>query len=106
MGHEDQGRPGVDHVPSAVEALLLEGGIADAEHLVHEQDVRIHERGDGEAETELHPAREELHLPPDGILELRERNDLVESPRDLLAPEAEKSASNVDVLLTGQVGVE
>ena len=47
--------------------------------------VGLEERGDREPEPHLHAARVELHLPVDRVLELGERDDLVEALGDLLA---------------------
>ena len=51
-----------------VEALLLEGGIADRQHLVHHQNLRLEMRGHREREPDVHSTR----VPLDGgVDELR-----------------------------------
>ena len=77
------------------EALSLEALVADREDLVEEQDVRLEERGDREAEPHRHPRRVRPHRPVDRVLELGERDDLVEALADLARgadPGARRSA--------------
>ena len=54
-------RPSLRDVLHLAEALVLELGVADREHLVDEQDLRLEVRGDGEYEAHLHSAGEALH---------------------------------------------
>ena len=71
-------RPGAAEVLHPAEALLLELGVADGEHLVDEQDLRLEVRGDREREPHVHPARVALHGRVDELLDLGELDDLVE----------------------------
>jgi hypothetical protein len=91
------------HLP---EALALEGLVADGEHLVDDQDVRLEVRGDGERQAHVHPARVALHGGVDEPLHLRERDDLVELRLDLAPPHPEDGAVQVDVVAAGELGVE
>ena len=61
-----------------LEALLLERGVADREHLVDEQDVGVDLDRDREREPHAHARRVVLELEVDELLELGERDDLVE----------------------------
>ena len=79
--HEQQRGAALDHVAHPVEALLLERRVTDREHLVDDEDARLEERRDREAEPHLHAARVELHLPVDRVLDLGEGDDLVELVR-------------------------
>ena len=90
----------------AAEALPLEGLVADGEDLVEQQDVRVEERGNGEAEAHRHPRRVRAHRAVDRMLELGERDDLVEPLLDVGAPEALDGAVQEDVLAPGEVEVE
>ena len=65
----------------AVEALLLEGDVADGEHLVDDQDLGLEVRRDGEGETQLHAARVALHRRVDEGPDVGELDDLVEAFR-------------------------
>ena len=82
--HEHERGALAKQIAHALEAALLEEGVADGEGLVDEQDVGLEERGDAEAQPHLHAARVELHLPVDGVLEVGEVDDLVEAAVDLL----------------------
>ena len=99
-------RPAPDDLAHLAEALALEGRVADREHLVDDQDLRLEVRGDGEREAELHAARVALDGRVDEPLDLRELDDLVELALDLPPLHAEDRAVEEDVLAPGQVGVE
>ena len=88
------------------EALLLERGVADREHLVDEQNLGLEMRGDRERESHVHAARVALDRGVEEALDLGERDDLVESALDLGAPHAEDRAVEVDVLAAGELGVK
>ena len=62
--------------------------------------------GDGEPKADLHAARVALHGRVEELLDAREVHDLVEPALDLLAAHAENRAAHVDVLATGELGVE
>ena len=55
--------------------------VADGEHLVDEQDLRLEVRGDREREPHVHPARVALHRRVEEPLDLGELDDLVELAR-------------------------
>ena len=98
--------PCAEHRAHAVDAPLLESGVADGEHLVDEQHVGLEEGGDAEAEPHLHAARVELDLAVDGVLELGELDDLVEAGSHHPARQPEQRAVQVDVLTSGELGVD
>ena len=72
------------------EALALERLVADREHLVEQEHVRVQVRRDREAEPHVHPRRVGAHGPVDRLLELGERDDLVEALADLGAARARR----------------
>ena len=72
------------------EALALERLVADREHLVEQQHVRVQVRRDREAEPHVHPRRVGAHRPVDRLLELGEGDDLVEALADLGAAQARR----------------
>ena len=76
-------RPSPRHVLHLAEALLLELRVADGEHLVDEQDLGLEVRRDGEREPHVHAARVALDGSVEELLDLGERDDLVELPLDL-----------------------
>ena len=89
-----------------VEALLLEGGVADGEHLVDEQDVRVGLDRDREGEPDVHPRRVVLELEVHELLELGERDDVVEALARLAARQPEHDRVDDHVLARGQLRVE
>ena len=86
--------------------LALEGGVADGEDLVDEQDLRLEVGGDREGEPHRHPARVALHRGVEEALDVGEGDDFVEAVADLGAPHAEDRAVEEDVLAAGQLRVE
>ena len=59
---DEQQRVSIAHeLCHPLDAFDLKGRIADRKSLVHDEDVGIQVRCYREAETELHPRREELH---------------------------------------------
>jgi hypothetical protein len=88
------------------EALPLERLVTGGEDLVEEEDVRVQEGGNGKAEAHRHPRRVGANRPVDRILELGERDDLVEPAPDLGPGEPLDCAVQEDVLATSEVRVE
>ncbi len=82
---DEQHRPAVAagdlvHLP---QALLLKLGIADREHLVDDQDLRLQMRRDGEGQAHVHPGGIALDRRIEEPLDLGEGDDLVELAPDL-----------------------
>ncbi len=78
----------------------------DREDLVEQEHVRVEEGGDREAEAHRHPGRVRAHRPVDRVLELGERDDLVEARADLGPTEPLDRTVEEHVLAPGEVGVE
>ena len=89
-----------------LDAALLKPHVADAEHLVDQEDVGLEVRGDREPETRVHPRRVALHRRVDELRQAGELDDLVELPRDLAALHVQDGALEINVLAAGQVGME
>ena len=81
-------------------------GVADREHLVDEQDLRLEVRRHGEGQPHVHAARVALDRRVEELLDLGERDDLVELAVDLGPAHAEDRAVEVDVLAAGQLGMK
>ena len=79
MRHEDDRAALGLQALELAEALLLEGGIADGEHLVHQQDVGLDLHRDRERQPHRHPRRVVAQVEVHELLELGERDDLVEA---------------------------
>ena len=75
----------VAHVAHPAETPVAEMQVADRQHLVDDQDLRLEMRGDRERQPHVHAARVVLHRRVDELLELGERDDLVELAADLVA---------------------
>ena len=103
---EDQRRAALHDLADPVEALLLEAGITHREHFVDQQDRRLEEGSDGEAEPNLHPARIELDGSLDCVTDLGEVDDVVELRGDLLLLQSQDGAVEVDVLESGQIRMD
>ena len=82
-------RPELRELLHPPEAALLELGVADGEHLVHEQDLRLEVGGDREREPHVHPARVPLDRRVDERRHAGEVDDVGQLARDLAASHAE-----------------
>ena len=71
------------HVPHLPEALLLECIVANGQHLVDDQDLRLEVSGDGEGQPHVHPRGVALDRRVEELLDLGEGDDLVELAIDL-----------------------
>ena len=87
-------------------AAPLEALVADGEHLVDEQDLRLDVGGDGEAEPHEHARRVVLDRRVDELLEPGELDDVVEAGGDLLLRQPEDGAVEEDVLAAAELGME
>ena len=106
MADEDDGPTLPPELGHLLEALRAEARVADGEHLVDDDDVRLDVCGDGEREAQVHPPRVALERRVQKALEPREVDDLVEAPVDIPPRHAEDRGVEVDVLPPGQLGME
>ena len=106
VGDEDDRAAALLELEDLPEALALELLVADGEDLVQQQHVDLEMRGDRETEPHVHPRRVRAHRDVDEALQLREGDDLVHVPPDVLALEAEDGAVQVDVLAARELRVE
>ena len=106
MGHQhDRLALGAQPVED-VEALLLEGRVADREHLVDQHHIGVGMHHHRERQADLHPRRVVLELLVDEPLELAERDDLVKPRPGLLWIQPHHDRVDLDVVAGRQVGVE
>ena len=103
---QQHGAAAASEIGKLVEALVRERFVADREHFVDEQHVRIDVDRDGEPEAHVHARRIRLDRRVDELLELGETDDVVEAAGDLAAAQAEHHAVDVDVLASGDLRVE
>ena len=94
------------HLVHLAKAFFLELGVADGEHLVDDQDLRLQMGGDGEGEAHIHARGIALDRGVEEFLDLGEGDDLVEFLADLGAAHAEDRTIQIDVLPPGQFGVK
>ena len=106
MRHEDDGPARLAVLLHPPERSPLELRIADREHLVHEQDLGLEMGGDGEREPHVHAARVALDGRVHELPDAGEVHDLRHLPRDLATAHAEDGAIEIDVLATGELGME
>ncbi len=103
-GEDDDFRPSLELLEPRL-GLGLEALIADADHFVEEQDVRVHRGRDGEGESEFHArgigAQRKLEILP----EFAEPRDLLNPFLDVPAGHAEEESPEHDVLPPGRVFV-
>src|SRR5262249_31745031 len=106
VAHEEDGPALARDSGHLSEALLLEGEVADREDLVDEQDLRLEVRGHRERDSDGHAARVALHGRVEELIDLRERDDLVEPALDLPLLQTEDRAVQIDVLPSRELGME
>src|SRR4029077_10309 len=75
--HQDRLAIGLE-LADTVDALLLERGVADSQHLVDDEDVRVDVDRYSKTEPDIHTRRVVLHRAVDELCELAELDDLVE----------------------------
>src|SRR5262249_44747495 len=106
VADEEDGAAVAGHAADLAEALALEGGVADGQHLVENQDFRFDVCRDREREADVHAARVALDRDVDEPLDLGKRDDLVESTSDVGAVHAEDRAVEIHVFATTELRME
>ena len=106
MRHQEDARAALAEPVHPLAALPLELHVADREHLVEEEDVRVDVGGDGEAEARDHPGGVGAQRRVEKLLDPREVDDLREAARHIATGMAEDRAVQEDVLAAGELRVE
>ena len=86
VGHQHDGDALAAQLVDVVEAAALEALVADRDHLVEQEDLRVHVDGDREPEPHLHAAGVDAHGRVDELADVGEVDDVVDPALDLLAP--------------------
>ena len=94
------------HLSAFCQAFLLELGVADGEHLVHDRISGSRWAATAKASRTYMPLRIALDGRVEELLHPGEGDDFVELALDLGACHAEDGAVEEDVLAAGQLGVE
>src|SRR5215203_2196236 len=89
-----------------LDALHLEGGVANREDLVDEEDVGLEMCRHGEAKTDVHPRRVPLDRRVDELPDPCELDDLFELPVDLAPLHSKDRSAKENVLAAGQFGMK
>ena len=107
VADEDDRASAARDLADLAEAFLLKLGVAHRENLVDEQNLRLEVRRDREGETEIHPARVPLHRRVEEGARSPAKATISSKLRcDLAARHADDHAVQVDVLATGELGME
>src|ERR1051325_1278038 len=103
---EEDRPPAAAHTLHLAETFPLELRVADGEHFVHDENLRFQVRGDGEGQAHIHAGGVTLDRCVEELLDLGERDDLVEFSPDLGTCHAEDGAVEENIFAAGQLGVE
>jgi len=106
VGHQNHRPPMLPHVLHLPHAFLLEPDVAHGQHLVDDQDIRVHVREDREPQPDIHPAGVMLHRRIDELFHFGKGDDFVELAGDLLSFHPQDGAAHEDVVAAGQFGME
>src|SRR4051794_27512836 len=106
MGDEDDRLASGLELVELLEALLLERGIPDGEHLIDEKHVRVDLDRHREREAHGHAGGVVLELEVEKALELGEPNDVVKAFACLSARQSQQDRVDDYVVASRQIGVE
>ena len=106
VGYEHDRASAVAHLVEDVKALLLEGGVADGQDLVDEQNLGVDLDRDGEGEPDVHAGGVVLELELLELAQLGEVDHGVIAGAGLARGEAHHDPVEDHVVARGQVWVE
>src|SRR6187431_1449751 len=86
--------------------LFLKFGVANRQHFVHNQDLRLKMRRNRKSQAHIHAAAVALDWCVEKTLDLGESDDLVEFRFDLRPRHAEDRPVEENILATSQLGVK
>ena len=93
-------------LPHFFQALLLEVHVANRQHLVHDHDLAVQMRSDGEGQLDEHTGGIPLHRGVDKVPHLGKFDDVLHFGVDLRFGHAEDRTVHVDIFPTGHFSVE
>ncbi|HVB58285.1 MAG TPA: hypothetical protein VNE63_17900 [Candidatus Acidoferrales bacterium] len=103
MADKNNGAAGAGDVLHFAEAFFLEGGVADGEDFVDEEDFRFEVRGDSEGQAHAHAAAVMLKGRVDEALDFGKGDNLVEFADDFGFAHAEDGAAEENVFAAGKL---
>ena len=107
MRHQQDRLAAPPELRELVEALVGEAFVADRQHLVDQQHIRIDVDRDREAKPHVHAGRIRLDRRVDELRELGEVDDFVEARAAISRlRQAEHDAVDEDVLASGDLGMK
>src|ERR1700730_7018766 len=106
VGYEQHGPPPTTHIVHGTDTFLLEYRVANRQHLIDDEHVRLEVRGHRETEPRAHAARIVLDGCVDETRHARELNDRLELGIDLLLLHPHDGTVQKDVFAPGQFLVE
>src|SRR5262245_65547519 len=106
MRHQHDGPSGRTELTDHLEALGLEGVVADREDLVDEEDLRVELRHDGEAEARDHSRRIEPDRHVDIVLQLGEGDDGGQAAPNLGTAESQHHPIELELTPSRKVRME
>ena len=93
-------------LPHFFQTLLLEIHVADRQHLVHDHDLAVQMRSDGEGQLDEHAGGIPLHRGVDKVPHLGKFDDVLHFGVDLCFGHAQDRTVHVDILPAGHFPVE
>ena len=106
MGDKNNGLFVVFKINKVIVAFLLEGGVADGEDFIEEQDVTAGANGDREGQANLHAGRIIFELLVLKIFELGKFPNIVIHGVYFFIAKTEESAVHIDIFATGKFGIK
>src|SRR5215831_2395543 len=96
------GAGGANHV----QAFLLKRRVGHRQDFVKQENLRVEMRGDGKAQTQIHPAGVSFSRRIEKLLDLREGDDLIKLPGDFAPAHTQDGPIQVDIFAAGEIGMK
>ena len=106
MGDKQDGGAARDQLLEPAEALGLELGVSHGQSLVDDQHVGLDAGRNGKGQPHVHAGRVRLDGPIDELADVGKGFDIGKAPGDFLSVDAQDGAIEIDVLASGELGVE
>ena len=104
--HQQDGLAAAFEFRELVETLVGETLVADGQHFIDQEHVRIDVNRHRKPQAHVHARRVRLHGRVDEVLEFGKFNDLIEAGVDFTLGQAQHDAVDEDVLAAGDLGMK